>query len=100
MKKEKKPPSRTCVVCRAARDKRDLLRVVRLPDGGVVFDETGKLAGRGAYVCRGRECIDAGFAKGRLAGSLGASIGPETARMLANEMAAQCEPAEPIAGDR
>ena len=53
----KKKPQRSCVSCRTVRDKSDLLRVVVTPDGDVAYDPTGKLAGRGAYLCRNEECI-------------------------------------------
>ena len=53
----KKKPQRSCVTCRTVRDKSDLLRVVMTPEGDVVYDPTGKLAGRGAYLCRNEECI-------------------------------------------
>ena len=53
----KKKPQRSCVSCRMVRDKSDLLRVVMTPEGDVVYDPTGKLAGRGAYLCRNEECI-------------------------------------------
>jgi predicted RNA-binding protein YlxR (DUF448 family) len=52
------------------RPKRELLRVVRTPDGRVVPDETGRLAGRGAYVCRSLDCIDRAIAKGALGRAL------------------------------
>ncbi len=44
-------PLRTCVVCRDKKPKQALLRVVRRPDGEVEVDVTGRLSGRGAYVC-------------------------------------------------
>jgi hypothetical protein len=50
-------PIRTCVACRETDEKRDLLRVVRIPDGSVVYDAKGKLSGRGAYVCATANCI-------------------------------------------
>ena len=53
----KKKPQRSCVSCRTVRDKNDLLRVVLTPEGNVVYDPTGKLAGRGAYLCPNEECI-------------------------------------------
>ncbi|MDE5539028.1 MAG: YlxR family protein, partial [Bacilli bacterium] len=46
----KKIPMRTCVVTREKLEKRDLLRIVRTPDGEVITDETGKANGRGAYL--------------------------------------------------
>ena len=53
----KQTPQRMCVSCRALFDKRDLLRIVRTPEGNVLFDLTGKLAGRGAYLCKDPECL-------------------------------------------
>ena len=46
-----------CVGCREMKPKRDLLRLVRRPDGSVVFDAGGKVSGRGAYICRDEECL-------------------------------------------
>ena len=59
----KKKPQRSCVSCRNVRDKNELLRVVVTPEGEVVYDPTGKLAGRGAYLCRNVECITAELKK-------------------------------------
>lgn len=55
--KEKKIPERRCVGCGISFPKKDLIRVVRLPDGGAELDPTGKKAGRGAYICRSAECL-------------------------------------------
>jgi len=55
--KPKHVPIRTCVACRETDEKRDLLRLVRLPDGSVEYDPKGKVSGRGAYVCSAVECI-------------------------------------------
>ena len=49
-------PTRSCVACRTARPKRELVRVVRTPGGAMVLDETGRAAGRGAYLCRDAAC--------------------------------------------
>ncbi|MEJ2746351.1 MAG: YlxR family protein [Anaerolineae bacterium] len=51
-------PQRTCIVCRRKVDKRQLTRIVRTPDAGVVVDPTGKRNGRGAYVCERPDCWD------------------------------------------
>jgi uncharacterized protein len=58
------------VACRTARAKRDLQRVVRTPDGRVVLDPTGRLNGRGAYVCQGSECLTNAIKKGALTRAL------------------------------
>ena len=49
-------PQRTCIVCRSERGKRELVRIVRTPAGEVRVDPTGKVAGRGAYLCKARPC--------------------------------------------
>jgi predicted RNA-binding protein YlxR (DUF448 family) len=46
-------PLRTCVVCKEKKPKRELLRIVRTPEGEVVVDSTGRANGRGGYVCGG-----------------------------------------------
>ena len=56
-------PTRSCIACRTARPKRDLLRVVRAPDGTVAIDPTGRAPGRGAYLCRDASCWDAAAAQ-------------------------------------
>ena len=53
----KNPPERMCVVCRTMRKKQELIRVVRNKDGEISYDETGKMPGRGAYICLSRECF-------------------------------------------
>ena len=48
---------RRCVVCRQSFHKSELLRVVKTAAGDISLDETGKSAGRGAYVCKSPECL-------------------------------------------
>ena len=48
---------RRCIVTHESHEKRDLIRVVRTPDGRVVIDNTGKVNGRGAYLVRNKEVI-------------------------------------------
>jgi len=59
-KKQQKPPKhiplRTCVACQRTKPKRELLRIVRTPDGHVFIDATGKKSGRGAYLCARLSC--------------------------------------------
>jgi predicted RNA-binding protein YlxR (DUF448 family) len=54
------------VACRQVRPKRELIRVVRTPDGHVELDPTGKRSGRGAYLCARRPCWELALKKGRL----------------------------------
>ena len=53
----KKIPMRMCVCCRERFAKKDLIRIVATPDGQTVIDPTGRLPGRGAYVCHNPECM-------------------------------------------
>ena len=59
-----------CVACRTSRPKRELQRIVRTPERTVVFDPSGRLAGRGAYVCQGPDCLALAIKKGALARAL------------------------------
>lgn len=54
----RKIPLRTCVVTREKLEKKDLIRVVRTPDGKIEIDESGKLNGRGAYLKRDIDVIN------------------------------------------
>ena len=54
----KKVPMRMCVACREMKPKKELLRVVRTPEGEIVADETGRKNGRGAYLCRSEACLN------------------------------------------
>lgn len=65
MSHTRKTPKRTCVGCRSTTTKRELVRVVRTPDGHVELDPTGKVDGRGAYVCAAVECFDAAVNRNR-----------------------------------
>jgi len=53
----KKIPKRMCIGCQTMFNKRDLLRIVKTPEGDVVLDSTGKKSGRGAYICSNLECF-------------------------------------------
>ena len=66
MMKARKTPLRTCIGCNTARDKRDLVRVVRDAEGHVHVDPTGKAPGRGAYVCANAECFETAVRRKRL----------------------------------
>ena len=56
--KIRKIPMRMCVGCREMKEKRSLLRVVKSPEGAISFDRVGKAPGRGAYVCKSKECFE------------------------------------------
>lgn len=58
MMKVKKIPMRKCVVSQERFEKRDLLRVVRTPEGNVIYDKTGKANGRGVYLSKSKQIIE------------------------------------------
>ena len=57
MPKQKKIPMRTCIACREEKPKKEMLRVVKNAAGEIRLDFSGKLPGRGAYVCGSEACI-------------------------------------------
>jgi predicted RNA-binding protein YlxR (DUF448 family) len=67
---QKKIPQRQCMGCRERKNKKDMIRVVRETSGNVTLDFSGKLNGRGAYVCPDPECLK----KARKAKSLDRSL--------------------------
>ena len=55
--KTKKIPMRMCIGCREMKPKKELLRIVKTAENEIKLDKTGKLNGRGAYVCKNAECF-------------------------------------------
>lgn len=53
----KKKPARQCIGCRESKEKKELIRVVKTPEGKIQLDRTGRLNGRGAYLCDSDECL-------------------------------------------
>ncbi len=75
-------PLRTCVGCQRVRSKREMVRIVRTPAGEIEVDERGKKSGRGAYLCRRKDCWATGLAKGRIEHALKSSLTEEERTML------------------
>lgn len=59
--KVRKIPQRMCVGCKEMKEKKQLLRIVRTPEGDIAVDKTGKKSGRGAYVCYDKACIEKAY---------------------------------------
>lgn len=57
MQKPRKIPQRQCVGCRTMKDKKELMRIVKTPEGEICADTTGKKSGRGAYICPDAQCL-------------------------------------------
>ncbi len=84
----KKTPIRTCVSCRVSSDKKSLVRIVRLGDGDVRIDPSGKEPGRGAYLCGAKECVAAALKTNKLGRALRCEI-PERLKTELENLAAE-----------
>ena len=70
-------PMRMCVGCRERAPKKELIRVVRTPEGGLLLDARDKAPGRGAYICRKAECLQKARKSRALERMLNITISPE-----------------------
>ena len=86
---QKKIPQRQCMGCRERKAKRELIRVVRTPEGTVRLDFGGKMNGRGAYLCPNPECLKQAIRAKALERSLEVSIPEEVVAQLEKEMEAR-----------
>lgn len=57
MSTTRKIPMRQCTGCREMKNKKEMLRVIKTPEGDIVLDTTGKKNGRGAYLCFSQDCL-------------------------------------------
>ena len=83
---EKAYPQRTCIGCRQMKEKKELIRVVRTPEGVFCLDRSGKMNGRGAYLCPKRECLELALRKGSLAKSFRTAVPPELKEIITEEL--------------
>jgi len=79
-------PQRTCVACRQVKGKSALVRVVRTPQGVVQLDLTGKVAGRGAYLCPDEACLNQAIKQKKLNRALGVAVEPRTAEEIRDRL--------------
>ncbi len=84
--KVKKIPQRKCVGCGEMKSKKELIRVVRSPEGDISLDLTGKKAGRGAYVCPDKECITKAYKGHRLEKALEKQVNDDVYKKLLEEL--------------
>ena len=84
--KVKKIPLRMCTGCMEMKPKKELIRVVKSPEGEVSVDLTGKKSGRGAYVCKNEECLEKDFKAKRLSRNLDTQISEEVYNKLREEI--------------
>jgi len=84
---QKKIPQRQCMGCRERKNKSDMIRVVRKTDGTVSLDFSGKLNGRGAYICPDAQCLKKAQKSRSLERSLEIQIPDEVYARLEGEIA-------------
>lgn len=87
MPTEKKIPLRRCIGCMQSFSKKELVRIVRTPDGSISLDVTGKKSGRGAYICKKTECLNKARKAKRLEKNLECNVPTEMYERLEGEFA-------------
>ena len=85
---QKKIPQRQCMGCRERKEKREMIRVVRSPEGEISLDFRGKAPGRGAYICPKMDCLKRAIKAKSLERSLDTAIPEEIYARLEQEMEA------------
>lgn len=87
--KTKKIPVRMCLGCGENKPKRELIRVVKSPEGEISLDFTGKKSGRGAYICKDTECLKKARKNKRFEKSFSCKIDDSIYEVMENELASE-----------
>ena len=85
MKTKNKIPMRQCTGCREMKNKKEMIRVLKTAEDEIILDATGKKNGRGAYICKNRECLEKDRKNHGLERSLKAEIPDEVYESLEKE---------------
>ena len=83
---QRKIPLRRCTGCNEQKPKKELVRVVRSPQGEIALDRVGKMPGRGAYLCPSAQCLVKARKAKRLERALDAQIPPEVYERIEQEI--------------
>lgn len=84
--KTRKTPMRVCAGCQEQKSKKEMIRVVRTPEGAVEIDKTGKKSGRGVYLCPNSGCLEKAYKEHRLERSLKTKVSSEIYEQLRKEL--------------
>lgn len=84
--KKKKIPLRKCLGCEENKNKKELVRIVKTPENEVLIDLTGKVNGRGAYICNNKECFKKAVKSNRISKSLKTEIPKERLEELEEQI--------------
>lgn len=79
-------PVRQCAACREHFEKRQLLRIVRKPDGTIEIDDKGKVSGRGVYICKKEECLKKAIKTNAISRALEVPIGQDTVDLIRHKI--------------
>lgn len=82
----KKIPLRKCTGCGEMKPKKEMVRVIKTAEEQIFMDLTGKMNGRGAYVCRSEECLKKAIKTKAIERSLGISVSSEVYEQLMKEL--------------
>ena len=85
----KKIPMRMCIGCGEMKPKKELIRIVKSPEGEISLDFTGKKAGRGAYICKSTECLKKVRKSRRIEKDFSSAISDELYKEMENELSEQ-----------
>lgn len=80
--KQRKVPQRMCVGCMEMKPKKELIRLVRTPEGEIILDSTGKKPGRGVYICVNKNCLDKALKGNKLEKSFQQPVSEELIQRL------------------
>ncbi len=83
---KKKIPLRRCSGCGESKPKKEMIRVIHTPEDTIELDVTGKKNGRGAYVCRSKECLAKAIRSKAIERSLGVEVPEEIYERLTKEL--------------
>lgn len=86
--KQRKIPMRSCVGCLESKPKKELIRIVRSPEGEISLDPVGKKPGRGAYICPSVECLKKARKGRKLEKSFSCEVSPEVYQALEDGLTA------------
>lgn len=85
----KKIPLRRCLGCMESKPKKELCRVVKMTNGEICVDKTGKINGRGAYICYNVSCLEKALKAKRLEKEFETSISEEVYEYLRRDIAGE-----------
>lgn len=91
MMKQKKIPMRMCLGCNEMKPKKELLRVVKSPEGEISLDFVGKKNGRGAYICRDINCYEQARKSRRFEKTFSCKIDESVYEVMADELRQETE---------